>query len=81
MFSKNTDVSGFMTLLPCEKIRCTVRLRNIIDIKKMIEAGARVIAHEGCIKRPNSNETEIDIQSFRLNGAWLKINLISRCFR
>ena len=35
----------------------------------MIEAGARVTVRKGCIKRPNSNETEIDIQSFRMNGA------------
>ena len=57
-----------MTLLQCEKIRCTV-LRNIIDIQKISEARKRVIARAGCIWRPNSNETEIDIQYFRLNGA------------
>ena len=37
-----------MTLLQCEKNRCTV-LGNIIDIMKMIGASKRVIAREGCI--------------------------------
>ena len=37
-----------MTLLQCEKNRCTV-LGNIIHIIKMIGACKRVIVREGCI--------------------------------
>ena len=48
MFSKKTKRFGFITLLLCEKNRCTV-LGNIIDIIKMIGACKRVIAREGCI--------------------------------
>ena len=48
MFSKNTNVSGLWPFFGVRKNRCTVP-RNIIDIIKMIEARARVIAHAGCI--------------------------------
>ena len=47
-FQKNTNVSGLWPFFSVRKNRCTVP-RNIIDIIKMIEAGARVIVHAGCI--------------------------------
>ena len=47
-FQKKNKRFGFITLLLCEKNRCTV-LGNIIDIIKMIGACKRVIAREGCI--------------------------------
>ena len=47
-FQKNTNVSGLWPFFSVRKNRSTVP-RNIIDIIKMIEARARVIARAGCI--------------------------------
>ena len=59
----------FMTLLQCEKKCCTV-LRNIIDVIKMIEARARVIACTWCI---------IITSQFKWNWNWYSVLSAEQC--